>query len=404
MGNQSFKNRNYNQLFLQKLIGLVILTGVILTIGWRCSKESPMETEQPPTSTIFETQLESLVPALMQQFSVPGVAVAFIENGQVAWKKGVGFANIETGLTVTESTVFNIGSISKIFTGWGAMRLAAEGQIDFDVPIETYLTRWQFPSSQFDHSKITLRRLLAHQGGTSLSGYPGFSLGTNLPTLEQSLSGATNGAGDVRIVYDPGSATNYSGGGITVTQLAIEEVSGQPFAEYMKAQILNPLGMLASDFRFTPEIQSTLATPYNPNGDAVSPRQFVALGAAGLMSTLDDMTNFALSVISAANNNSSAFPGLDAQTINWILDAQPATGLPYRLAHQVRQLNELKYIGHVGSNLGWTAQIQIAPTEGHAIIIMTNSSNGLPVHNGLVCKWLEHLTGETAAEFCWVFN
>lgn len=113
------------------------------------------------------------------------------------------------------------------------MKLVETGAIDLDEPVSRYLSRWQLPETECDNEGVTMRRLLSHTVGLSLHGYPGFHPDEPLPTLEESLSGATDGAGAVYLVREPGSEWEYSGGGYTLAQLIIEEITGQPFAEYM---------------------------------------------------------------------------------------------------------------------------------------------------------------------------
>ena len=105
---------------------------------------------------------------------------------------------------MTPTTGFNVGSISKTIAAWGVMTLVEQGRIDLDAPVATYLTRWSLPESGFDEDGVTMRRLLSHTAGLSLHGYPGWGPDELLPTLEESLSGNTNGAGAVGVI-EPGT-------------------------------------------------------------------------------------------------------------------------------------------------------------------------------------------------------
>ena len=172
---------------------------------------------------------------------MPGAAVGIIHEGEIWMKRGFGYADVASGRRVDASTAFNIGSISKTVAAWGVMKLVQAGDLDLDAPASRYLTRWQLPESAFDHDGVTIRRMLSHTAGLSLSWYPGFQPGEPLPTVEESLSGATNGTGGLFVAHEPGSRWQYSGGGYTLAQL--EEVTKQPFAEYMEREVLELLGM-----------------------------------------------------------------------------------------------------------------------------------------------------------------
>ena len=137
----------------------------------------------------YQQSLDSLVPALLAELATPGAAVALIRNGEVALARGYGWADREQRQRVTTSTLFNVGSISKTVAAWGLLKLVENGQLDLEVPVETYLTRWHLPPSEFDHDAVTLERLLSHTAGLRLHGYPGFEPDEPLPSVEQSLSG-----------------------------------------------------------------------------------------------------------------------------------------------------------------------------------------------------------------------
>ena len=124
-----------------------------------------------------------------------------------------------------------------------------------------YLTRWHLPRSPFDPAGVTIRRLLSHSAGLNSQDYSPISA-RPLPSLEQSLSGesggvnARSGSDDVRITMEPGQQRNYSNGGYTLLQLAIEEVTGEPFARYMEREVLDPLGMTHSSFTFPEDLRA----------------------------------------------------------------------------------------------------------------------------------------------------
>ena len=139
---------------------------------------------------------------------------------------------------MTTQTGFNIDSISKTIAAWGVMKLVEEGKIDLDAPAENYITRWKLPESDFDSKKVTVRRLLSHTAGLSLHGYPGWTANDRLSTIEESLDGRNNGPGRVEMIIKPGTKWKYSGGGYTILQLIVEEVTGQKFEDYMQTQVL----------------------------------------------------------------------------------------------------------------------------------------------------------------------
>ena len=186
------------------------------------------------------------------------------------------------------------------------MNLVQEGKIDLDAPAEKYLTRWHLPDSKFNSEEVTIRRLLSHTAGLSLSGYPNWTFRDTLPTLEESLNGKTNGVGRVEIIIKPGSKYEYSGGGYTVLQLIIEEVTGQKFQDYMQEEILNPLGMTNSSFKIDEKILRASATEYDNFGEAIDFEIFTAQAAAGFHTTIEDFSRFVIASLALKKNGDDA--------------------------------------------------------------------------------------------------
>ncbi len=339
-----------------------------------------------PELELFVQRVDSLLPELMHEFLTPGAAVALLRDGHAAWGRGYGFADVATLDAVTPQTVFNIGSISKTVAAWGVMKLVEEDRLELDVSVETYLTRWHLPPSDFDKDGVNIRRLLSHTAGLSLPGYPGFFPNEQLPTLEQSLSGATNGPGAVQLIMDPGNQWRYSGGGFTIAQLVVEEATGQRFADYMRKEVLVPLGMTSSDYDWSSKIEENAATPYNGVGEPIPGPRFTAAAAAGLETSLEDFVRFAEASLPHYKGPCDAPCLLSPETVDLMQSPAPASP-NYGLGYRIRQQNGMTFVGHGGANQGWMAQFLVVPQTGDGIIIMTNSSNGNQVHGPLVCAW-----------------
>lgn len=125
---------------------------VVLIVGLILAACATVETELMANSDLstFTGYLDNRMPKWLQQYQVPGAAVAVVRNGEVAWTSGYGLADEARSVPVTPDTVFQAASISKTVTAWGVMRLVESGQVDLDAPVEQYLSRWHLPSSQYD--------------------------------------------------------------------------------------------------------------------------------------------------------------------------------------------------------------------------------------------------------------
>ena len=318
---------------------------------------------------------------------------------------GYGFANVASGTRVTAATVFNVGSISKSPTAWAVMQLVDQGKLDLDRPVDSYLKRWHLPAFPFDNSQVTVRRLLSHTSGISNHDFHGWDPESPLPPIEDSLSGKT-GTGEVRVVAAPGSGFHYSGANYAILQILIEEVSGQRFHDYMRANVFQSLHMPNSQYGLPPKFQQVMATPYDGLGSAIPILRYNELSAAGLTTTLHDLAKFATAGLrgpageaagrGVVKEQSIALMQSPAPNSHWA-DRDPFGPDPqYGLGYTVRpaQLVGKVGIGHGGWNRGWESFFQIVPSTGDGIVIMTNSSNGSAVISSVLCSWRRWAAGE----------
>ncbi|HEX2978723.1 MAG TPA: serine hydrolase domain-containing protein, partial [Anaerolineaceae bacterium] len=330
-----------------------------------------------------------------------GAAVGLIHDGKIVDLRGYGLADAENGLPVTENTVFQAASISKSLTAWGVMNLVEQGKLGLDEPVSKYLTRWELPPSKYDASGVTIRRLLSHTAGIAhVGGYAGFSPDEPLQTLEESLVSAKDAFGrGVSIVRQPGTRYEYSGGGYTLLQLVIEEVTQRPFEAYMQDEVLAPLGMDHSSFTLDAALQSNLAIVYDKHGKPSTSRSFTAKAAAGLYTTAQDLTSWAMAMIP-----SGATPPdgqvLQAETLQEMYLPQAGTTnfSSYGLGYMVQKIlfTDLMEVYHTGTNLpGWCAVVATVPEKGEGLVLMTNASGGAALRHQIHSAWLGWVTGSS---------
>jgi CubicO group peptidase (beta-lactamase class C family) len=319
---------------------------------------------------------------------VPGAAIALVRDGQVAWAGSYGQADPGRRVPIAQGTVFQVGSISKPVTAWGVLRLVDKGRLDLDAPVETYLTRWHLPASDYDADRVTIRRLLNHSAGLSLHGYPGLPPTDRLPSLEESLAGDNGGAGAVYIARQPGSRFSYSGGGYTVLQLVIEEVTGESFATYMQREVLDPLGMTRSSFQWRSDLRAATAIGHNPDGQPYPNYLFTEKAAAGLYTTAADLARFAAAAMTGPQGQPPGRGVLSTASLAAMLTpvALPdevfgpdATRAPHRitwgLGYEIDGLPDGTLMAwHDGSNSGWDARFVTLPERREGIVILTNAN------------------------------
>lgn len=326
--------------------------------------------------------------------------LTLIEDGQV-----VGAHNVSRGRPVDSDTLFQVASLSKWVTAWGVMTLVDAGRIDLDAPVSRYLTRWQLPPSEFDNNGVTVRRLLSHTAGlTDGLGYAGFEPGQTIDTLEQSLTRATDASpgrdGIVRVGAEPGGEWDYSGGGYTLLQLLIEEVSGEPFNAYMRRAVLEPLGMARSTYELPQEVISSgsdnIAEIFGPDGEHAIHYNFTAKAAASLYTSAADLTRFVQAHVTGPNGEPPGRGVLRPETLiemrrpHAFQFGAPIWGLGVILNAPNNAGDYV--IGHDGGNFpAINTAVRVNPATGDGVVILETGSVSLAT--ALAAEWVFWETG-----------
>jgi len=327
----------------------------------------------------------------MKYYNVPGVSVAVIDNGKIEWAKGYGVKETGRNDPVTPETLFQAASISKPVTALSVLRLVDKGILDLDSPVNDKLVSWKVPENEFsEKEKVTLRRLLTHSAGLTVSGFPGYATSEQIPTPVQVLNGEKPAnTPPVRIDMIPGSQWRYSGGGFVVTQLLVADVSGRPFQEYLKTTVLDPLGMNHSTFEqpLPRDKEGQAASGHQSNGEAVKGRWHVypELAAAGLWTTPSDLCRLAIDLQKSVAGESNKI--ISRETTGKMLT--PGTG-DWGLGIGLGGLKEeaKKSFSHGGGNKGFVCMLFAFVHKGQGAVVMTNSDNG----NQLVFEILRSLS------------
>jgi len=316
----------------------------------------------------------------MQHFQVPGVSIAVINNGEVEWAKGYGVTEAGGTQAVTTDTVFQAASVSKPVSVTGIMLLAQTGVIDITRNVNDYLTSWHLADNDLTTTnKATVQRLMSHTGGTNVSGFAGYTVGSAIPTLLQVLNGAPPADNEpIRVIYDPGTRYSYSGGGMEVLQQMAEDVTKMPFRGYMKNNVFDRLGMNSSDFvqPMAGPLAARAAKGHDLDGVMIPGgwRIYPELIAAGLWTTPTDLATLFLEVQKAAVLNEGAL--LTQETANRILTPQPNTNSAMGLGFALMEGKGGLIFNHSGSVFGYKSYVTVYRDRGQGIAIMMNGDNG----------------------------
>jgi CubicO group peptidase (beta-lactamase class C family) len=314
--------------------------------------------------------------ARMAELDVPGVSVALAEGGRIAWARGFGVREEGTTDSVSATTLFQAASISKPIAATAILRMVEEGKLDLDVPVNDYLTSWKLPENDLTAERpVTLRHLISHGAGTTVWGFPGYEAGTDLPTVPQILDGRPPAnTPPVRVDLAPGRAWRYSGGGVTIAQLLVTDVAGEPFADVMDELVLAPFGMDHSTFdQPLPRGRFDEAAAGHRAGAVLPGRwhTYPELAAAGLWTTPTDLVTWAIEIASANRGESDSM--LSEDLAREMLTPQHGnTGLGPGLGGAGTGF----FFGQGGANAGFRAQLVYFPETGQGAAVMSNGEAG----------------------------
>ncbi|MAI36891.1 serine hydrolase domain-containing protein [Alteromonas sp.] len=317
-------------------------------------------------------------------YNVPGVSVALMRDGQLAWTLQSGVKDVDTEEPIDADTVFQAGSISKPAFAAVLMKYRQNNPIDLDADINNLLTSWQLPPHEWTGEEaVSLRRLLSHTAGTTVHGFPGYAVGEAVPSLQQVLDGAKPAnTSAVLVDIKPGSQMRYSGGGTTVAQLALQDVTEEALPPMAQRLLFKPLGMTRSSFQqpISSQLAGNMATPYNGDGAPVEggAHTYATLAAAGMWSTPADMLKMAGAVRSAYLGENtdwiSKATATEILTNNTPTTAAPNVGIGFFI--NMDDDGEVLGFGHGGADEGFMSQLYIELDTGNGYAIMTNSNNG----------------------------
>jgi CubicO group peptidase (beta-lactamase class C family) len=318
----------------------------------------------------------------MDHHKVPGVSIAVVKDGKLRWAKGYGIANTVNNTMVDTNTIFQAGSISKPVAALAALRLWQEGKIDLDTDVNEYLVNWKIPENDFDsEEKVTIRRLLTHTAGTTVHGFPGYKPSEDFPTITEVLNGQGN-TDSIKVDTTPGTNWRYSGGGYTIMEKVVEDVSGMPLEQYMRT-LLDQIGMINSTYSqpLDSSWHNRASAAYDSKGALIEGdwHNYPEQAAAGLWTTPSDLALYCMEIQQIVNGKSNGV--LSQTTVGEMLTKHDNDwGLGPALAWEGDSLR----FQHGGKNAGFTNQMIAFANYGEAVIIMTNADNGGKLMNEIL--------------------
>jgi CubicO group peptidase (beta-lactamase class C family) len=290
-----------------------------------------------------------------------------------------------SGEPVNNATLFQVGSISKAINGLGVLHLVQNGKLDLDKDINEYLRSWKFPYDSLSRGKkISLANLLSHTAGLSGHGFPGYVVGDTIPSLIEILDGIPPAnTKPIRSEFEPSLKYKYSGGGTTISQLIIQDVTQEPYHSFMRKTIFDPLGMKTSSYEQPPSAANKkfLATGYLTNGKAVQGNYHIypEQAAAGLWSNPSEIAAYVIEIQQSLNGQSNKILSQEMAT-RYVMpfNSKYVTNYPgeeVALGVYNRKAGSETYFSHDGSDRGFKAKFIGSIKDGYGAVVMINSDS-----------------------------
>jgi CubicO group peptidase (beta-lactamase class C family)/D-alanyl-D-alanine dipeptidase len=342
---------------------------VALTLSAFCNRT--MAQSATAVRKDYTDVVEKLRPFIQQQMAekeLPALSIALIDDQQIVWAEGFGMADPKTKTPATADTVYRIGSVSKLFTDLAIMQLVERGELNLDAPVTDYLPDFR-PKNPFG-TPITLRQLMSHRSGLLREPPVGNYFETSQPTLAATVH-SLNGT---ELVFVPNTHTKYSNAAIAVVGYLLETQNHQPFAQYLKSSVLDPMGLRHSSFEPQPAIMANLAKGEMWTYDGLTfeaPTFQLGMAPAGSMySTVNDLGHFVSVLLAPGKTENGAIVKPATLEQMWSPQFPNPGGRVFGLGFIVRSLDGHRLVGHGGAIYGFATTVDLLPEDKVGVVVV----------------------------------
>lgn len=357
------------------LLFLLAVAGPASPLG---AQTDPADIAAAPPWQELAAQAGSLIRHELQARDIPALSIALIDGDEIVWAEGFGWARPDDKTPATAATLYRVGSVSKLLNDMAVMQQVQRGKLDLDADIRQVLPGFA-PENPFDQP-VTLRQLMNHQSGLVREPPVGHYFDDSEPSLEDTVTSLNR----TRLVHPPDSRAKYSNAAVAVAGYAVEVATGTPFAEHIRRELLEPLGMHHSAFVADDRIRENLAEAVMWSVDG---RRFPApvfelgtLPAGNLYSSVLDLGNFMRTIFNRGQVDGRRV--LDAGLLDQML--VPQTGpdgqqRSYGIGFRMSQLDGQRVFEHGGAVYGYATQFRGLPDQQLGVVVVAS----LDVANGL---------------------
>jgi CubicO group peptidase (beta-lactamase class C family) len=320
--------------------------------------------------TYTKQYISWLIEHEMRDAGITGLSIALVDDQQVVWAQGFGYADKAANIKATADTTYHLGSIAKVFTATAAMQLAEQGKLNIDQPLQKYLPEFSIKSRYGDTRGITPRNIMTHHSG--LPGYWVRGMSERHPArFEEQVTEVR----DEYVATPPNTVFAYSNLGVSLLGAAIGEVSGDCYAGYMNRYLLQPLGMTRSEFA------ARIPGKAYKDGREVDAIPLRDLPSSSLLSSASDMTYFMRMLFADGKIDGRQILKAESlqemyrvQNANVPLDFDFRMGLGWMLSG-VDVPGAGIVASHGGTTLNYHTMLAVLPEHKLGVVVLSNSAN-----------------------------
>ena len=388
------------------ILGGVAALGATTAAGVVVMRSRP---PKPPASVASITEMETYLNALTAFGTPPGLSLVVVKDGKVVYQRGFGLADGPRNKVATPDTVYGWWSMTKLLTAMASIQLKEQGKLNLDDPVIKYLPFFKITYPSTHSQPITVRHLLNHSAGipNNVPALVGWIHHADQPRLDQTAYVAEVLPTYSRLIFEPGDHGEYTNVGYMVLGAVIEAASGQTYEEYIRANLLRPLGMHQTDFVYTEAMLPHAATASHPHlsietvmlpllvnhwGTFVREttqgrmwlRRFYANSAppTGLIGPASDAGRFALAILNGGtldgqrilSPESVAMMLHDSHVVGRRGEASTYSGLRYGLGWHIVPAGNRFRVQHRGGGPGFGSELRLYPDEELGMVVIANDT------------------------------
>lgn len=374
------------------ICGLLLLIAAVSALPENADIIS-FTTSGPSDPAEVSAFLDTVMPATLARYNIPGATVAIVKDGRLVVAKGYGYSNISGRVPVdADTTSFRIGSVTKLFTWTAVMQLVDEGKIDLDADVNTYLADMKIPDT-YPGRPVTLRNLMTHTAGFEDAGlHTEGNDPQNLISFRQYCKENIPAR-----VFPPGKVSSYSNYGTTLAAVIVEDVSGMPFDEYLQTRILAPLGMDRTSIQedLPPDLAANLSRGYTFTGKentAAIPDDIFVIGPAGAITAPSpDIAKFMIAHLrNGTYNNASILSERAAGLMHARAFANDPRVSGMCLGFYEQYFNGLRAIAHDGDTTEFHSRLILIPEKQAGYFVSYNSAGGALARDEFFTEFMNH--------------